>query len=120
MSERTIFIMDADLGKLRNLIAETPRVELQHSEYMENLENELSRAVIAAPNNIPTDVITINSRAALLDLDTKEQMVVTLVCPDEANIHEEKISVLASIGTTMIGYQAGDTFKWTCRTESAG
>ena len=54
-----------------------------------------------------------NSRAELLDLDTGERMDFTLVFPIDANIEEGKISVLAPLGTAMLGYRVGDEFEWT-------
>jgi regulator of nucleoside diphosphate kinase len=54
-----------------------------------------------------------NSRGELLDLDTGERMEFTLVFPSEANIDEGKISVLAPLGTAMLGYRVGDKFDWT-------
>lgn len=53
-----------------------------------------------------------NSHAELLDLDTNERMEFTLVYPAEAQIEEGKISVLAPLGTAMIGYRVGDEFEW--------
>lgn len=47
----------------------------------------------------------------LIDLDTKEEKTYTLVFPSEANIDENKISILAPIGTAMLGYHRGDTIK---------
>ena len=46
------------------------------------------------------------------DLDTQEEMTYTLVFPADANIKENKISVLAPIGTAMIGYKVGDVIEW--------
>jgi regulator of nucleoside diphosphate kinase len=48
----------------------------------------------------------------LIDLDTQEEMVYTLVFPPKADIAHNKISVLAPIGTAMLGYRVGDTFNW--------
>ncbi|MHB0923422.1 MAG: nucleoside diphosphate kinase regulator [Bellilinea sp.] len=112
MAERTIYITENDLSRLRNLITDTRRSELRRSEYLDNLENELSRAVIVTSENIPADTITMNSKAVLVDVDTNEEMNVTLVYPTDANIEEGKISILAPIGTAMIGYRAGDMFVW--------
>lgn len=53
-----------------------------------------------------------NSTVHLVDLDTQEEMVYTLVFPDQADLALEKISVLAPIGTAMLGYGVGDTFAW--------
>jgi regulator of nucleoside diphosphate kinase len=58
------------------------------------------------------DVITMNSRAEMRDFETGETIAFTLVFPSEANIDEEKISVLAPIGAGMLGYRVGDEFEW--------
>jgi regulator of nucleoside diphosphate kinase len=76
------------------------------------LRSELERAEIVAPDEVPPDVITMNSRAELLDLDTNERMEFTLVFPAQADIEEGKISILAPLGTAMLGYRVGDEFEW--------
>jgi len=72
----------------------------------------LRRAVIVDPKDVFNDVITMNSRAEMRDLETGETVAFTLVFPSEANIDEEKISVLAPIGAGMLGYRVGDEFEW--------
>lgn len=112
MSERTIYITETDYTRLKNLISETYRVELRRTEYLENLEKELSRAVIVSADKIPADVITMNSKAILLDAETNEEMTFTLVYPDDADMEDGKISIFAPIGTAMIGYRVGNFFEW--------
>lgn len=75
------------------------------------LKEELERAEIVDPDAVPPDAITMNSRAELLDVDTGERMEFTVVFPDEANLDECKISILAPVGTGMLGYRVGDTFQ---------
>ena len=61
---------------------------------------------------IPADVITMRSTVRLKDLDTSEEMTYQLTFPTEANFDEGKISILAPIGTAMIGYRRGDVIEW--------
>jgi len=61
---------------------------------------------------VPPDVITMNSRVRLYDLDADEELIFTLVFPEDADPAENKISVLAPIGMAMLGYRVGDTFEW--------
>jgi len=68
--------------------------------------------VIVDSREVLQDVITMNSRAELVDLDTNETMVFTLVFPRDANIDEGKISVLAPLGAAILGYRLGDQFEW--------
>jgi len=112
MEERTIYITEYDLKRLRELIEDAKRVEPRGNEYLESLDVELSRGKVVAPTEVPPDVVTMNSKVHLVDQDTHEEMVYTLVFPQEADITQSKISVLAPIGTAMLGYRVGDTFTW--------
>ena len=53
-----------------------------------------------------------NSKAQVRDLDDKELMTYTMVFPGKANVDEGMISVLAPIGTAMLGHRVGDEFEW--------
>jgi regulator of nucleoside diphosphate kinase len=76
------------------------------------LRSELERAIVVPADRVPPDLITMNSCAELLDVDTDERMEFTLVFPAEADIEEGKISILAPLGTAMLGYRMGDEFDW--------
>jgi regulator of nucleoside diphosphate kinase len=67
---------------------------------------------IVTPQEIPPTVVTMNSTIELVDMDTKETETYTLVFPDDADISKGKISILAPIGTAMLGYEIGDVFEW--------
>jgi regulator of nucleoside diphosphate kinase len=112
MEERTIYITEYDLKRLRQLIEDARRVEPRGNEYLDSLDDELARGKVVAPTEVPPDVITMNSRVHLVDQDTGEEMVYTLVFPQEADLDQARISVLAPIGTVMLGYRVGDTFAW--------
>ena len=112
MEARTIYITEYDLKRLRELIDEAKRLDRRGNEYLDSLDAELSRGKVVAPTEVPPDVVTMNSKVRLIDLDTHEEMVYTLVFPQEADRTQSKISVLAPIGTAMLGYRVGDTFTW--------
>jgi hypothetical protein len=71
---------------------------------------ELARAQIVAGGELPADVITMNTRV-LLRVDGAEEEV-SLVFPNEADVAQNRISVLSPIGTAILGYRTGDTFEW--------
>jgi regulator of nucleoside diphosphate kinase len=108
----SIYVTSQDKQRLQDLLAETAVSDPRQQGDLKSLEEELRRAVIVEPKIIPADVITMNSRADIVDLDTRETVTFTLVFPGEANIEEDKISVLAPIGAGMLGYRVGDTFEW--------
>ena len=112
MNEKQIAITEQDRKRLIDLILDAQSGEYRGSVYLDQLRGELHRAQIVAPQDIPADTITMNSKVALLDLDTQEEEIYTLVYPENADSAEGKISVLAPIGTAMLGYRVGDVFEW--------
>jgi len=112
MKKQAIIMSAADHEELRGVVAAAGRLTKRGLEELAALERELTRAEIVAPRDVPPDVITMNSRAELVDLETGERMEFTLVYPADANIEEGKISVLAPLGAAMIGYRVGDEFTW--------
>jgi regulator of nucleoside diphosphate kinase len=109
---RTIYITEYDMERLSDLLEEAKRIERNNNQYLNQLEQELARAQVVRPTDVPGDVITMNSTVSLRDLDADEEMTVTLVFPQDADIAQSKISVLAPIGTAMLGYRVGDIFTW--------
>ena len=110
--KNSIYITSQDKQRLEELLAEVSVSDPRQHGDLKLLEEELRRAVIVEPKEIPGDVITMNSRAEMRDLESGEIVAFTLVFPSEANIDEEKISVLAPIGAGMLGYRVGDEFRW--------
>ncbi|MBN1979428.1 MAG: nucleoside diphosphate kinase regulator [Anaerolineae bacterium] len=112
MKTRTIYITQYDMVRLKSLINEAKHLDRRENEYLESLEAELGRCQLVTPTEVPPDVVTMNSKVCLVDLDTQEEMIYTLVFPQDADITQSKISVLAPIGTAMLGYRVGDVFTW--------
>ena len=111
--KRTIIMTAADHEELSYTIAAAGKLSKRGRAEMSALETELARAEIVNADDIPPDVITMNSRAELLDLESGERMEFNLVLPIDADIEAGKISVLAPLGTAMLGYRVGDEFTWT-------
>lgn len=111
--ETNIYITKPDYERLTKLIEIAREREGDaNREYLDRLEGELDRAEVVQQKDIPVDVITMRSTVRLKDLATGEEMIYRLVFPTEANYDEGKISVLAPIGTAMLGYRRGDVIEW--------
>jgi regulator of nucleoside diphosphate kinase len=109
---REIRITARDMAQLRKFIEDLTWDDPRKRSELKDLEAELDRAVLVDDAHVPADVITMHSEARLVDEETGEEMVCKLVFPDEADIAEMRISVLAPIGTAMLGYRVGDRFEW--------
>ena len=103
MESRDIYITKYDLVRLRELFQVGISFAERDRQSWESLQNELERAHIVEPAAVPHDVVTMNSHVRLKDLDTNDEKVWTLVFPSEANLAEQKISILAPIGTAILG-----------------
>lgn len=109
---RAIWITTQDMDRLRKLIEDVPPRDLHRKPELRDLEAELDRALVVPDQEVPADVITMNSEALLVDLDTGEELICKLVFPGHADTTRMQISVLAPVGTAMLGYRTGDTFEW--------
>jgi regulator of nucleoside diphosphate kinase len=106
-----IFITEADHEKLRRLIAGR-RGSGADADHLNELEQELEQAEILADNQtVPPDVVTMNSEVRLMDIDSGEIRIYKLVFPSQDR-SENRLSVLAPIGTAILGYRVGSVIEW--------
>ena len=112
MPDRDIFVTEEDARKLRTLLVGVRERSVRDREHLQQLDDELERARVVPASDIPADVVTMHSELALRDLDTGEEMTFRIVFPSEANADQHRISVLAPLGTAVLGYRAGDSIEW--------
>lgn len=112
MKKREIHITDYDMQRLRKLLEGAQSWNQKDREYLENLQEELDQAVLVPSHKVPANVVTMNTQMRVRDLDADKIMMLQLVFPSEADFERGKVSILAPIGTALIGYQAGDTVEW--------
>jgi len=112
MSTRRIHITDSDMKRLRQLLDGTKAWSQRDRAYLDDLEQELDRAVEVPSKKVPADVVTMNSEVEVCDLDSGKSMTLRLVFPGDADFERGRISILAPIGTALLGYRTGDTVEW--------
>ena len=78
----------------------------------EDLTAELKKATVVNKNDFPEDVVRLNSKVRIKAEGKSEEMELILVTPDKANIKEKRISIMAPIGTALIGFRQGQKVKW--------
>src|SRR5690242_11039117 len=78
----------------------------------EALHAELKKAKLVDKENFPEDVVRINSTVRIKTEDKNEIMQFRLVTPDKANFKEGRVSIMAPIGTALIGFRKGQQVKW--------
>jgi transcription elongation factor GreA len=73
------------------------------------LEAKLTNVRFIEDQKIPSDKIFIGAIVTLEDIDNDEEIVYTLVSPEEASYEEGKISIFSPIGKGLLGHKAGET-----------
>lgn len=112
MRTENIVISTTDRERLWRLM-DSARLDLRISAAsIAALESELARAEVVEPDELPIDVVTMGSTIWFRDLETDEVEQYTLVLPSEADVLRDRISVLAPIGTALLGYRLGDVVEW--------
>ena len=112
MTERNIFITQHDLDRLEELIAVARRTDKIDMDYLDHLDDALVAKTSVAGRAVPPDVVTMNSQVALVDPESGQEHEYSLVFPADANAAEGKISVLAPLGTALLGASRGQTIEW--------
>ncbi len=109
---KNIVITEADYARLRRLVESSRMFRQRDAKHLEDLEQELERAAVMKAGEVSSDVVTMNSRVRVKDLNNGRVTTYQIVFPGEADIAKNRISVLAPIGTGLLGYSAGTTIEW--------
>ncbi|HWV72168.1 MAG TPA: GreA/GreB family elongation factor [Pseudosphingobacterium sp.] len=105
--ENQVVLSEEDFSLLTRHVKPTDNEENKMS-----LAYELGRATIVKKLDVPKDRVKINSRIKIQDLDSSLITSFTLVAPENANIKEQKVSVITPIGSALIGFKKGDQVEW--------
>jgi regulator of nucleoside diphosphate kinase len=84
------------------------RKEVRPPSTLSVLEREVARATVVQPERVPPTVVTMNSQVELVDLDTLERRGLTVVFPPVEPVDTECVSVLAPLGTALLGSREGE------------
>jgi regulator of nucleoside diphosphate kinase len=112
MQNHNIFITEPDMDQLSHLVDGVRQTVGTDPAQVKMLETELDRAVIVSPFVISPDVVTMHSRVRVRDLNANQDSTYTLVFPRDADFNQGKISVLAPVGTAILGSRVGDVIEW--------
>ncbi|PJZ83971.1 nucleoside diphosphate kinase regulator [Leptospira harrisiae] len=110
-TQNKICLTHFDYGRLKLMISNHSKTnKVDHN--VKDLLGEIERAQKVDSQVIPPNFVTMNSIIELKNLGELEFQEFQLVFPEEANTEENKISVLAPIGTAVLGYKTGDVIQW--------
>ena len=108
---RTIIISEEDRDRLEKLFTGDITDSIEESN-LRALRVELDSATVVEPEDVPPDVVTLDSTVRLCDSRSSYENSYTLVHPDDGVIADHHLSVLAPVGTAILGYRVGDNVRW--------
>jgi len=103
-----IVLSSLDLDRLDQLLSRLPATDPARLQ----LEQELERGAVVEPAAMPANVVTMNSTVRLRLLKTGEEPCLTLVYPKDLDAAGDKVSVLAPVGSALLGLSEGDQIHW--------
>ena len=91
----SIIVSSNDLERLEGLLTLPP---FRSRSDLDGLRAELERADVREPQDMPADVITMNSRARFLEVGTGREYELTLAYPKDANAEAQRVSIFSPAG----------------------
>lgn len=102
----SLVISQEDYQKISTILS------VVETDIADQLEEELGRAELVPSEELPQDIVSMNSKVTFVDLNTDKEQSVILAYPNEANIEEHKVSILAPVGAALIGLRVGQMIDW--------
>ncbi len=83
------------------------------TQFVENqLVAQLKRAKQVRRKELPLDVVTIDCRVTIKELESNELHTYTFVAPAKAKRRNNTESIVGEIGLALVGNKTGDQIKW--------
>ena len=107
-----VILLKDDFEILNGYVKNLQGMQVNEKENFGKLYQELKKAQIVTSEDFPEDVVRLDSTVVIRDIKTGRDMTITIVLPQKADIKLKKVSVLAPIGTALIGFRRGQTVSW--------
>lgn len=107
-----IILSKLDFSRIHKCINDARRLNKIDADEAEKLLNELHSAKIVEPEEIPGDIVTMNSVVKISFMNTNRTIQFQIVYPDDADIKKNRISIFSPVATALIGYKVSDEIEW--------
>lgn len=108
----TLILSKLDQSRILDSIKKALLEHRLNATEAESLLKEINSAKIVEPRDIPNDVVTMNSVVRIKFLDSGKDIKFQIVYPEDADIKNNKISILSPVATALIGYRINETIEW--------
>ena len=108
MTQPNIIISEQDLNRLETMLEHQPKL----TETMQHLENELARAEVVAPQDVPANIVSMNAKVLITIAPSIEPTEITLVYPHDFHGEKGQVNILAPVGAAILGLAEGQEIEW--------
>lgn len=109
MRKPPITLSSLDLDRIEALLETIPASALAGKA---ELQAELDRADVLAPDQVPPSVVTMNSTVKFSIVESGKEFCLTLVYPRDMDGSADRISIFAPVGSALLGMSVGDELAW--------
>lgn len=108
----TLTLSKLDYHRIYNSINKALDSKSINEKEAQSLAGELEKAKIVEPQEMPNNVVTMNSKVKITFVRLDKQIEIKIVYPEDADINQNLISIFSPIAAALIGYKIGDTIDW--------
>lgn len=109
---KKIILNKLDYLRIQKHIKEARMKKTIDANEAAKLASELEAATLLDPQEIPADVVTMNSVVKISFDGENRQQEFRIVYPEEADIKARKVSIFSPVATALIGFKVGDLIEW--------
>jgi len=109
---KTIFITARDKKRIEQLLIFCDFFKEQERKIIRKLHYDVSQGYEVSAENMPSNVVTTHSQVLLQDLSDGKVFGLMLVFPEDADLQGLKVSILTSMGASLIGRKTGETIEY--------
>ena len=107
-----VIMTHEDYQVLNSYVKQGVMADKSDRKNVDLLREEMKKAILVKKEDLPADVVRLNSKVTVQEGSKDHLIELILVVPEKADIKERKISVLAPLGTALIGFRQGEKIKW--------
>lgn len=101
-----------DYEMLTACLSDGARASAFGPQIVEALQADFKKAKLVSKDQFPADVVRLNSKVIVKDVNNDKTMEIIVVMPEDADIKQRKISVMNPVGVALIGFRQGQQVAW--------
>ncbi len=108
MAKPNIIVSSQDLHRLETMLEHYDKL----TPTMQHLEDELARAEVVEPQQVPANVVSMNAKVMVVIAPATQATEITLVYPHDFRGDKGQVNILAPVGAAILGLAEGQEIEW--------